>query len=84
MTSFDTSVLRHFPKEASRVDRRRLQRLQRSESRRDESLQLEVEADARRHVDTGRRVRSREERHARGVQLPHDVELVIDEFASDT
>ena len=79
----NTSVIRQLPEEAGRIDRRGLQCLERRKPRRDKPLQLEMQADAWRHVDASRRIGPCEKRHAGRVQPADDIEFVIDKSPPD-
>jgi hypothetical protein len=76
---FHRAVVAPRVPEERRVDRRRLQRLERREPGRDETLELEMQAESGQHVHACGRVRPGEKRHFRRVQLANDVQLVRDE-----
>ena len=60
-----------------------LESLERGEAGCDEALQFEVEADARKDINSCGGVGAGEERDSGGVEFANDVELVGDEFFAD-
>ena len=62
-----------------RIQRRGLQRLHGRESRGHESLQFLVQAETRKNVNAGRRVRSREKRNSGAMHRVHDFQFFFHE-----
>src|SRR5437899_1283012 len=74
----DRAKLPLHSKEARGIERGSLQRFERREPGRDESLQLFVQAEAGEDVYACGRVRSRKEGHSRLMQHAHDLQFFVD------